>query len=97
MPPLTFHTYKTRAGDTVTFKFSPDIARNPDPIWPHDSAVSVCVFYESKLHYHSDLLALEEAVKRWREDGKTLQPKIGTVMYEEADETGVVVAREKRI
>lgn len=98
MPPIPFHTYRTRFGDRVTFKFDPHIARNPDPIWPNDSAVSVCLFYESKLHFHSELLALEDAVKRWREDPASLQPPVGKVMYTEtlAAEDGkgeVVVAK----
>lgn len=83
MPPIPFHTYKDTRGDTITYKFDPDIARNPNPDWPHDSAVSVYHSFETERFFHSRLLSLEAATKRWREDKQSLQPVVGKVMYEE--------------
>lgn len=83
MAPITFHSYTDDRGDTITFKFDPDIAREPDPKWPNDSAVTVYHYYSSKSFHHSILLSLDVAMKRWRNDKQSSQPPIGKVMYTE--------------
>lgn len=87
MAPIEFHRYTDVRGDIIIFKFDADIAHNPDPRWPNDSAVSVCHHYIVRTHsqdyYHSILLPLNHAVERWRNDQQSLQPRIGMVMYEE--------------
>ncbi|KAH6625191.1 hypothetical protein C7974DRAFT_376744 [Boeremia exigua] len=87
MAPIEFHRYLDARGDTIIYKFDPDVARRPDPSWPNDSAVSVYHYYAINRHinvnYHSDLLPLDLAVERWRNDKQSSQPAVGMVMYKE--------------
>lgn len=87
MAPIEFHRYTDARGDTIIYKFDPDIARNSDPAWPNDSAISVYHHYilqkRCTTHYHSDLLPLDLAIERWRSDKQSLQPIVGMVMYKE--------------
>lgn len=83
MAPTTFHSYQNEYGDTITFKFDPDIARNPDPNWPNDSAVTVYHSFSSDRLLTSILLSMEAAMKCWRNDNQAAQPPIGKVMYTE--------------
>jgi hypothetical protein len=92
MAPTEFHRYTDNRGDTIIYKFDPEVARNPDPAWPNDSAVSVYHHYTltkpCTINYHSDLLPLDLAVERWRTDKQSSQPIIGMVMYKESDPLG---------
>jgi hypothetical protein len=98
MAPTEFHRYTDTRGDTIIYKFDPEIARNPDPAWPNDSAVNVCHHYVLKksctINHHSDLLPLDIAMERWRKDKQSSQPIIGMVMYKEdnANENGFGVS-----
>lgn len=87
MAPIEFHRYTDARGDTIIYKFDPEVARNPDPVWPNDSAVSVYHHYVLKkfctINHHSDLLPLDLAVERWRTDKQSSQPINGMVMYKE--------------
>ena len=87
MAPIEFYRYKDARGDTIIYKFDPEIARKPDPKWPNDSAVSVyhCYHIEKYIYtnYHSDLMPLDLAIERWRNDKQSLQPIIGKVMCTE--------------
>lgn len=87
MAPIEFHRYTDTRGDTIIYKFDPDIARNPDPTWPNDSAISVYHHYVLNKHctinHHSDLLPLDLAIDRWRNDKQSSQPIVGMVMYKE--------------
>jgi len=89
MAPAEFHRYIDARGDSIIYKFDPEIARTPDPRWPNDSPVSVFHHYtvnkQVTVNYHSDLLPLEIAMERWRNDKQSVQPLIGTVMYNEKD------------
>ncbi len=85
MAPIEFHRYIDARGDTIIYKFDPEIARKPDPKWPNDSAVSVYHHYavnrHIKVNYYSDLLSLDLAVERWRNDKQMSQPTVGMIMY----------------
>lgn len=87
MAPVEFHRYIDARGDTIIYKFDPEVARNPDPEWPNDSAISVYHHYVLKKHctinFHSDLLPLELVIERWRHDKQSFQPIVGMVMYKE--------------
>ena len=87
MAPIEFHRYTDARGDTIVYKFDPEIARDPNPAWPSDSAISVYHHYILKKHctinHHSDLLPLDLAIERWRTDRQSLQPAIGMVIYKE--------------
>lgn len=89
MAPAEFHRYIDARGDSIIYKFDPDIARAPDPRWPNDSPISVFHHYtvnkQVTVNYHSNLLPLEVAMERWRNDKQSMQPLIGTVMYNEKD------------
>lgn len=89
MAPTEFHRYLDARGDTIIYKFDPEIARRPDPKWPNDSAVSVYHRYninkQITVNNHCDLLPLELAVERWRIDRQSVQPTMGMVMYKERD------------
>lgn len=88
MAPVEFHRYIDGRGDTIIYKFDPEVARRPDPRWPNDSAITVYQHYvitkrTGTLNYHSDLLPLELAVDRSRNDKPAAQPSVNTVMYTE--------------
>jgi hypothetical protein len=88
MAPLEFHRYIDGRGDTIIYKFDPELAHNPDPKWPNDSPVTVYQHYvitklTGTVLYHSDLLPLELAIDRSRTDKSVSQPPIGKVMYTE--------------
>ncbi|UPX17308.1 uncharacterized protein EKO05_0007673 [Ascochyta rabiei] len=91
MAPVEFHRYIDARGDTIIYKFDPEVARSPDPAWPNDSAVSVYHHYILRKHctinYHSDLLPLDLVMDRWRNDKPSFQPIIGMVMYKENNHT----------
>ncbi|KAF1349405.1 hypothetical protein EJ07DRAFT_159905 [Lizonia empirigonia] len=87
MAPVEFHRYIDTRGDSIIYKFDPEVARNPDPAWPNDSAISVYHHYVLKKHctinFHSDLLPMELVIERWRHDKQSFQPVVGMVMYKE--------------
>lgn len=88
MAPAEFHRYTDGCGDTIIFKFDPEVARTPDPRWPNDSPVTVYQYYvitkrNGDVNYHSDLLPLELAIDRTRNDKVGSQPAIGKVMHTE--------------
>lgn len=85
MAPIEFHRYTDGRGDTIIYKFDSDVARKPDPKWPNDSAITVYQHYviarrTGTVNYHSDLLPLELAIDRSRNDKLALQPAIGKVI-----------------
>lgn len=89
MAPAEFHRYIDPRGDSIIYKFDPEIARTPDPKWPNDSPITVFHHYKINkqitVNYHSDLLPLECAIDRWRNDKQSIQPIIGMVMHNEKD------------
>ncbi|KAF3046924.1 hypothetical protein E8E12_007835 [Didymella heteroderae] len=85
---MEFHRYIDGRGDTIIYKFDPQVARKSHPKWPNDSPVTVYQHYvitkrTGIVNYHSDLLPLELAVDRSRTDKITSQPPIGKVMHTE--------------
>lgn len=88
MAPVEFHRYIDGRGDTIIYKFDPEVARQPDPRWPNDSPVTVYQHYvitkrTGTVNYHSDLLPLELAIGRVRTDKLASQPPVGKVMHTE--------------
>lgn len=88
MAPVEFHRYIDGGGDTIIYKFDPEVTRRPDSRWPNDSAVTVYQHYvitkrTGTVNYHSDLLPLELAIERSRSDKQSLQPHVGKIMYTE--------------
>ncbi|KAF3049316.1 hypothetical protein E8E11_008735 [Didymella keratinophila] len=79
MAPVEFHCYIHGRGDTIIYKFDPEVARSPDPKWPNDTPVTVYQHYvitkrNGIENHHSDLLPLELAIARVRTDKPASQP-----------------------
>ena len=88
MAPVEFHRYVDDRGDTIIYKFDPEVARSPDPKWPNDTPVTVYQHYvitkrNGVENHHSDLLPLEPAIARAHTDKPASQPPVGKVMHTE--------------